>query len=127
MPLIYAIRFSARANREIAEATVRFAAITGDDDMAKEWLDGVYYLAATLATNPARFSVQPDESRKLGCEVRRVLYQRSAGTGASTHAYHLYFKQEKGDDGPLVTVIHVRHASRKPLTRTEAKDILAGQ
>ncbi len=121
---VYAVRFSAQANREIKEATVRLADLTGDDVLAQEWLEGLYEAAATLATYPGRFALRPDESRKIGIEVRRQLYQRSAGSAA----YHLYYRvEEQGEDGPRVMVLHVRHASRKPITRAEANDIRSGR
>jgi hypothetical protein len=35
--------------------------------------------------------------------------------------------RDESEDGPRVTITHIRHASRKPITRAEAKNILAGQ
>ncbi|MES2463559.1 MAG: type II toxin-antitoxin system RelE/ParE family toxin [Armatimonadota bacterium] len=120
---VYAVRFSARASREINEATVRLADLTGDAMLAQEWLEGLYRVAATLATHPGRFALRFDESRKIGIEVRRLLYQRSAGSAA----YHLYYRvEEQGEDGSRVIVLHLRHASRRPITRAEAKDIRSG-
>lgn len=122
-PAAYAVRFSAGADREVSEATVRLADLSGSEKIAQEWLEGIYTAATTLATHPTRFALRPDEGRKIGLSVRRLLYQRSP----SSAAYHLYYTVEnQGEDGPRVTIIHVRHASRRPITGTEAKDIRAG-
>ncbi|MES2463207.1 MAG: hypothetical protein V4671_21710 [Armatimonadota bacterium] len=122
--MIYAVRLSPGAEREVAEATVRIADIADREDAGIEWYVGLKETAASLSENPRRFQVQADDSRRIGQEVRRLLYQR---TKSSTHAYHLYYSvEDQGEDGPRVTIIHVRHASRKPITRAEAKDILGG-
>jgi plasmid stabilization system protein ParE len=121
----YSVRFSPRAERETAEAATWLAEIVGSDDLAVEWFLGIKAAAGTLATNPRRFPVHADASRKLGRQVRGLLFQRRS---ASTAAYHLYYSiEDNGDDGPTVRVVHVRHASRKPITRAEAKEIRAGQ
>jgi len=41
----------------------------------------------------------------------------------------MYFYTIRQDslDGPRVTILHIRHAARKPLTREEARAIEAGQ
>ena len=125
--MIYAVRFSPLAEREIAEATSRIADIAEDEQIAREWYALLKKEAGKLSESPRRFQVQSEESRKIGAEVRRILYQRTK-SGSSTHTYHLYYViADQGDDGPLVQIIHVRHASRKPITRAEAKDIRAGQ
>lgn len=124
-PPNHAVRFSPRADRETTEAATRLAMITGSDDLALEWFFGIKAAAGTLATNPRQSPVNEDASRKIGEEDRRLLFQR---TGSSNAAYHLFYTvEDAGDDGPRVAVIHVRHASRKPITRAEAKDIRAGR
>ena len=126
--MIYAVRFSPLADREIAEATARIADITGDEQIARDWYAGLKEESGSLSENPRRFQVQSEDSRKIGAEVRRMLYQRTGGSRTSTHAHHLYYViADEGDDGPMVKVLHVRHASRKPMTRAEAKEIRAGQ
>jgi len=123
--LIYAVRFSPLAIRELAEAAIRIADITADEETGRAWYDGLKEESGTLAENPRRFQVQTKESRLIGAEARRLLYQRTKG---STHTYHLYYVvEDEGDDGPVVKILHIRHASRKPMTSTEAKDIRGGQ
>jgi plasmid stabilization system protein ParE len=90
---------------------------SGDPEAARQWYLG---LRAELATLPTRFPVRPDESRKIGREVRRFLYQRPPG-GAGYHAYFVI--EEDGPDGPLVTVHHIRHARRAPMTEEEGRKI----
>lgn len=63
------------------------------------------------------------ESKLTGWEVRRLLYRRTVGSAA----YHvLYTVDEAGDDGPRVTVFHIRHAARKPLSAKESRDLRGG-
>jgi hypothetical protein len=54
------------------------------------------------------------ESRRFERETRRLLHQR----------YHVYYTvQDDTADGPLVNAVHVCHASRRPLTLTEARAV----
>lgn len=100
---------------------MRLVDLTGSEYLALEWLKGIRAAAAALATNPTRYQPQAPESRKLGGEIRRLLYQR---TSSSSAVYHLYYRvDEDSDDGPRVRILHVRHAARKPLTRKEAREI----
>jgi plasmid stabilization system protein ParE len=121
---IYAVRFSPHAEQELARAAIRLIELTGSKEFAAEWYGGVKAAVATLAEFPARLQTQAKESRLLGREVRRLLYQRSAGSSAP---YHLYFTvEDDGKDGPVVRILHVRHAARKPVTRKEAEGIRKG-
>ena len=126
-PTIYGVRLSEYGSRDL-EAIVYHLDETQGRQAALAWRQGFYALIRGLAQNPRRFAVQQQESRKLGDEVRRELYQQTPGS-AMVYAV-FYFVQEAQDtseDGPAVTIVHVRHASRRPMTRAEAKDIRAGQ
>ena len=53
-----------------------------------------------------------------------MVYRRSA----VSVAYLVFFSvTDEGEDGPTVSVIHIRHGSRKPMTRAETRQILASQ
>ncbi|MBC8140768.1 MAG: hypothetical protein H7Y38_04940 [Armatimonadetes bacterium] len=61
----------------------------------------------------------------LGFYVRRVPARLSRG---SSVAYHLlYFAVEESPDGPRVSIVHIRHANRAPMTPDEASEIKAQQ
>lgn len=119
-PVTYAVRVLARAARDHDEALVHFADTEGEE-AARQW--GAAYIAAlrTLATLPRRYAVPTDAGGFAG-EVRAVTFRRDAGTAP----YRLIYRvTEDSDDGPLVEVLHVRHAAAKPITRKEAREIEA--
>ncbi len=84
-----------------------------------KWETGLFTALRELATTPRR-QVAECESRLLGQQVRRMVYRR---TPTSAAAYHVYFRliESEGKDG-VVEVLHVRHASRRPLTRAEVRE-----
>jgi plasmid stabilization system protein ParE len=122
---IYAVRFSSIADQDITEAFLRMADISESEDVAREWLQGVREAIATLATQPNRSQIEAQVSRYMGSNVRRLLYRRTNSTSVAHHIYYRVY--EESDDGPFVRVLHVRHASRKPITRKEAREIQASE
>lgn len=123
-PSHYRVRLSAQAQLDFKEATFRLADLTGQPALAGAWGERFYEALAGLATNPRGHAVAALETRRFGRETRRLLYRRSSGSVA----YHVLFTlADDTPDGPTVTVVHVRHAARKPLTREEALRILANQ
>jgi hypothetical protein len=125
VPTVYAVRLSAQAHEDLDAAMHRLSELSEDPVKAKEWVSGFYAVIATLSTHPRRFPVAELESRRLGRQTRRLLYRRSS---TSTAAYHVFYNVvDEGPDGPAVTVMLVRHAAQKPLTRDEARRILANQ
>ncbi len=121
---VYAVRLSRQADQDAEEATLYLDNATSDKTLAKEWLVGLYLEIGRLATSPRRHVVLEGETRLFGRETRRVIYRRSP----SSVAYLVFFSvAEVSEDGPTVTILHIRHGSRKPLTRAEALEILAGQ
>lgn len=120
----YAVRLSKQADQDAAEATVHLDAAAQDNTLALKWLTGLYLEIGRLATLPRFHSVAARESRLFGLETRRMVYRRST----ASVAYLVFFSiTEEGEDGPTVTITHIRHGSRKPLTRAEARQILANQ
>lgn len=118
-PTLFAIRLTERAQRNIDAATVRFAE-TVSPEVAIEWRDGLYQVLASLAIFPRRYPTPPET---FGREVRQLVYRRSG----SAAAYRIFFAitgENPGTaDAPTVTVLHLRHAASKTLTRGEIRDM----
>lgn len=120
----YAVRLSPQANRDVAEALLYPDSATESEDLAKRWLDGLYVEFSRLATRPKRCLVSERDSKLFRRETRRTIYRRVPGSVAYLI---LFFITDSGEDGPIVKIVHVRHGGRKPMTRAEARQILAGQ
>ena len=114
----YAIRFRSRARLELDEARVRLAEMT-DLDHAIEWYNGFLDALATLADNPSRTRLAP-ENDYFRDTVHAYVY-RLTSRGV---AYQVYYTiVETVEDAPSVTILHIRHSARKPMTRAEARKI----
>ena len=117
-PHIWAIRYNRQAKSDIAAAWRHFAE-TANVDVAEDWEKELYTEIAKLAQLPARWPVA-EEDKLFRENVRRLLYRRTP----SGPAYRILFVlRENPDDAPTVTIIHVRHAAQKPVTRKEARKI----
>lgn len=118
-PPVYALRFSNRALADIDAAHARFVEMV-EQSVADDWKDGLFDAVARLATTPGR-QVIP-EIKRFQQEVRQILYRRPG----SRVAYRVLFTvQASGPDGPVVSIVTVRHGAAKPITRAEAKAIEA--
>ncbi len=118
----YAIRISAQANRDIVEAAAWLTDLI-DQALVMQWSEGLLSEVGALSETARQSAVCERESRLFGGEIRRLIYRR---TESSTAAYHIFYRvEETGQDGPVVRVLHVRHATRRPLSADEARDILA--
>lgn len=117
-PQNHRLRIAERASRDIVEAVVHFIDTAGDY-VAEQWQEGLYAEFAALATQPRRFAVVPEAVFRQ--ETRQLLYRRTNQSAA----YRLLYIVTEGDDGPTVTLIHVRHASARPIRRAEARIIEA--
>ena len=114
----YAIRFRSRARLELDEARVRLAEMT-DLDHAVEWYNGFLDSLATLTDNPGRHLIA-HENNYFRDTVHVYTYRLTA-RGA---AYQVYYTIVEFDqDAPFVTILHIRHGARKPMTRAEARKI----
>ena len=79
----------------------------------------MWEVISTLATLPRRRAIA-DENRLFQNDVWEYLYQFRK----SRVIYRILFEiVEKDEDTPFVHVLHIRHASRKPMTRAEAREI----
>ena len=121
-PLIWAIRFTSRAKADSAAALTYFTNKEGIE-IARAWKNGFDAEVAKLAQLPMRWPVA-EEDKLFRESVRRLLYRRTP-TGP---AYRVLFALRQNlDDAPTVTVIHVRHAAQKSMTRKEAREIEASE
>lgn len=117
-PTIWAIRFTRRARTDMEAAEDRLAEFIGEDK-AEEWVAGLESETGKLAQFPARWPIA-EEDKLFWESVRRMLYRRIP----SGPAYRVLFVlRENPDDAPTVTIMHVRHAAQKPMTRKEAREI----
>lgn len=120
---VYALRLSPRAVQDIREIALTLADLSRDPVAGERWGEGLYLELSRLATLPRRFAVAERETRLFGLEMRRMVYRRSAPSVAVSV---LFTVSEAGEDGPSVAVLHIRHGGRRPMTRAEARGVLAG-
>ena len=117
LPSPYALRLSRRALADIDAAYLRFVDLIGQP-LADDWKDGIFDFIARLATTPGRQLIP--ESSRFRQEVRQVIYRRPG----SRVAYRVLFTIHVSDlDGPVVSIVTVRHGAARPITRSEAKAI----
>ena len=117
---VYSLRFTGRALAHIEAAHVRFSEVSGQD-AADAWKGGLLDEVSTLATLPLRHPV-PAEAARFRRNVRQLLYRHSG----SRVIYRLLFAVLKdGPDGPVVTILALRHGAARPITRAEAKEMEA--
>lgn len=119
-PVIYSIRLTLRARRDISIARERFVALT-DEDIADAWETGIEEAISHLATSPIRPLIA--EQNHFRIPIRQLLYRR-LGSNRSSPAYRvIYHVDTHSPDGPTVTIMAVRHASMAPITAEEAQII----
>ena len=124
IPKRYALRYSPRADRDLIQLVVDYADFTEDAFKAVQLRDGIRAKAATLVENPEANQIDEHVAVLMGFPVRHKLYR---GTRKSRVAYYIFYRITEDDDGPRVTLMHIRHAARAPLTKAEAREILAQQ
>ena len=121
-PKTWAIRITDRADTEMTNARQYFERTAGEE-IAEEWLLSLRREIAKLAQFPARLLVAP-EDKWFQEAVHVFLYRRTPG--GPTYRVFVVLKETEME-APTVTVIHVRHAAQKPMTRKEAKEIEASE
>ena len=117
--LTYAVRFTERAQRDLDTATLHFAE-TASPEIAVAWRDGVYDALASLATFPRRCPTAPERFHR---EVRQLLYRRPGSQTAYRILFAIAGEDTASPDAPTVTILHLRHSSARPITRTQARAI----
>ena len=113
--------FQERAVRDINIAYVRFAELT-TPDIADAWRNGLKEAIAGLATNPRRYPLVPERFRR---KVRHIVYRRQGSKTAYRILFTITGEEEASQDAPTVTILHVRHAASRPISRTQAREIEA--
>ena len=114
---VYGLRFTDRALAEIDMAHDRLAEYSGKG-AADVWEKGLFEEISKLATLPLHHPA-PAEATRFRGQVRQVMYRRGS-------AYHILFAvREESLDGPIVTVLALRHGAAKPITRAEAREVEA--
>ncbi len=121
-PITYAVRLSERAKRDIDFVTV-YLADTVTERLAVNWRTGLNKAVGTLSLFPHRNAIIAENSL-FSFPVRDLLYRRTTNSKAYRVLYRI---KEEGEDGPQVTLIHVRLAERPPITAEEAREIEAQQ
>ncbi|MBC7805035.1 MAG: type II toxin-antitoxin system RelE/ParE family toxin [Akkermansiaceae bacterium] len=120
-PANYSVRVTERANRDIDAIYVYFAEEFGEA-MANKWRGGIIKAITGLSFMPERYALVP--KRHFRMAVRHYTWRRS---GSSLTHRILYVAEMDGQDGPAVRVIHIRGASRAPITAEDAREIEAQQ
>lgn len=116
-PTVYAVRLTHGALDDIAEARKRRLELT-DDTTAEEWEASLVDGLSRLATFPNGYPMVAEARRFPGLTVRQMLHRRTSSANVAHRA--LFLVQDEGPDGPVVTVFHIRHASRRPISASEA-------
>ncbi len=117
-PMIWAIRFTSRADADIIAAADFFADNAGIE-IARTWMQGLNAEVAKLAQFPTLWPVA-EEAQLFRENIRRMLYRRTR----RGPAYRVLFvMRQNPDDAPTVAIIHVRHAAQAPMTQEEAWEI----
>ncbi len=114
----YALRILPHAERDIEAHLVRIADMAGAE-AGRAWYNGLRETIALLSQSPQQHSII-SENQRFRREVRQFLYRRTP-RGAAWRV--LFTVQEEAEDAPTVSILHVRHAAQKPITRTEARQI----
>ena len=121
LPERYGLHIQTRAGRDIEAHLGRLAEIAGAD-VAREWREGLLTAVSTLAENPRRCPLIPEQTRFLR-ETRQLLYRRTP-SGPAWRVLFIIEDTEAGSlEPPTVHLIHVRHGAQRPITRTEAKQL----
>lgn len=117
-PVIWALRLTEAAQEDLAAAWRHLAATAGEE-VANDWSHKLLSALASLARWPERTLVAV-ENPYFSQTVRKFIYRRTS----RSVAYQIFFYLVTSpDDAPTLRVIHIRHATRAPMTRMEAWQI----
>ncbi len=118
-PPSYALRMTPRSVSDMDAAYAHFVG-TASLGIADDWKESLLDAIAGLAFMPHRQAV-PEASR-FKRPVRQIIHRRPG----SRVAYRvLFWVLEDGLDGPVVTILALRHGAAKPITRAEAREMEA--
>jgi toxin ParE1/3/4 len=100
--MAYHVELTARASRNLRRIYRSINA--ADSELARVWFNGLEAAVFSLDEHPTRCPMTP-ENRNL----RHLLYGRKG------HVYRIIFTIDEVRG--VVTVLHIRHGSRRPLPR----------
>ena len=98
--MAYRVELTSRAHRDLRRLFQTIGA--ADSAQARLWFDGLEDAILSLEKYPARGPVTPEDS-----DLRHLLY------GSSRYVYRVIYSID--EIHRLVTVLHIRHGSRKPM------------
>jgi plasmid stabilization system protein ParE len=99
--MAYSVELTHRAKRDLRHLYRRIDA--AGSPSASVWFNGLESAVSSLNEYPARCPVTPERE-----DLRHRLY------GAGRYVYRIIFSIN--EDGRRVTVLHIRHGSRKPIS-----------
>ncbi len=107
-PRVYEVRLAEPAEAEIDDIYLRLLSRVSLA-FADRWRDGLLQALDSLSVFPTSHPVTEAESRRVGREIRRLLYRQ----GRTVHKV-LFTLMDADDDGETdtVRVLHIRHASQ---------------
>ena len=117
-PTQYVIRLTERALRDIDAAYLWVAEATSLD-LADAWLSELELTLAGLSQFPRRY---PEVKERFRLSVRQVIYRRQESRIAHRILFTL-LNEESEEDAPTVRILHLRHTSRRSLTRRDIREI----
>jgi plasmid stabilization system protein ParE len=85
--------------------------------LADDWQDGFFEALRSLTRNPRQNPFCPELERTRGLEIRQLWYRRTP----DATPWRAVFAVDAAEN--LVDVLHLRHGSRRPLTRKEKREI----
>jgi plasmid stabilization system protein ParE len=103
--MAFRVETTAKAKRDLDAILAWLQSQQAGGEAGLRWFQGLRNAVASLSETPRRCMLSP-ENEVFPFEVRQLLY------GNRLHAYRILFTIE----GDAVTVLHIRHGRRLPLS-----------
>ena len=113
---LYELRLTEDFFRDVREGWEHFR-LYASESIADEWEISLMREVIALRKMPRRWAVSQEKTR-FRQEVRRLTHRRVTGSPA----YYVYYAVRETPSRQVI-VFAARHASLKPLTRAEIKDL----
>ena len=111
----YPLRITEQAAADIDDANNYLAKKAGAA-FAEKWEEGLIQEIRKLSSQPYKYDVDLLETQRLKRETRDLTYRLKPGVVA----YRIFYAIVESDMEPTsVVIIHVRHGSRRPITKKE--------
>jgi toxin ParE1/3/4 len=102
--MAFRVKTSTKAKRDL-DAILAWLLSQEAGEAGLRWFQGLREAVASLSHSPQRCALAP-ENAMFPLEVRQLLY------GRKPHVYRVLYTIE----GDTVSVLHIRHGRRKPIT-----------